>query len=175
MISILNATSKKELGAIEQIARFIWHEHYTPIIGKEQVEYMLEKFQSTDVMLNQLTEGYRYYSVVEHLEPYHLSKPENILLIGYFAIKPEEDSLFISKFYLHLNARGKGYGRTMLTFIKEQALADKLSTLRLTVNKYNTYTIAAYEKMGFVKKEAAVFDIGNGYVMDDFVMELGLI
>ena len=173
MISILNATSKKELRAIEQIARFIWHEHYTPIIGKEQVEYMLEKFQSTDVMLKQVAESYRYYSVVEHLEPYHLSKPENIQLIGYFAIKPEKDSLFISKFYLHPNARGNGYGRTMLTFIKEQALADKLSTLRLTVNKYNTNTIAAYEKMGFIKKEAAVFDIGNGYIMDDFVMELG--
>jgi RimJ/RimL family protein N-acetyltransferase len=174
VLSILQSTTEKELRAIEQIARFIWHEHYTPIIGKEQVEYMLEKFQSTDVMLNQVAEGYRYYSVVEHLEPFHLSKPKNILLIGYFAIKPEEDSLFISKFYLHPNARGNGYGRTMLTFIKEQAESGNLSKLRLTVNKYNTNSISAYEKMGFVKKEAAVFDIGNGYVMDDFVMELFL-
>lgn len=175
MVSILQANNKEQLRAIEQIARFIWQEHYTPIIGKEQLEYMLEKFQSTDVMLEQLTEGYRYYSISEHLEPYNFCNPEDILLIGYFAIKPEEDSLFISKFYLHPNGRGKGYAHTMLKFIKEQAAKDGLSKLRLTVNKHNTKTITIYEKMGFVKKEAAVFDIGNGYVMDDFIMEKWLI
>ena len=175
MISILRADTEEKLRAIEQIARFIWQEHYIPIIGKEQVAYMLAKFQSTEVMINQLKEGYNYYSVVEHENAFHLSKPEEIQLIGYFSVKPETEALFISKFYLIDTSRGKGYARKMLNFISERAAEQRLNKLRLTVNKHNTNTIAAYEKMGFVKKEAAVFDIGNGYVMDDFVMELGLI
>ena len=41
----------------------------------------------------------------------------------------------------------------------------------LTVNKGNTDSIAVYLKSGFVVREEAVFDIGSGYVMDDYVME----
>jgi RimJ/RimL family protein N-acetyltransferase len=43
--------------------------------------------------------------------------------------------------------------------------------IRLTVNKYNSNSIKAYDNMGFVSVDSIVQDIGNGYVMDDYVLE----
>ena len=43
--------------------------------------------------------------------------------------------------------------------------------IRLTVNKYNQYTIDAYNKWGFKTVDSVVTDIGNGFVMDDYIME----
>jgi ribosomal protein S18 acetylase RimI-like enzyme len=43
--------------------------------------------------------------------------------------------------------------------------------LRLNVNKYNAKAIKAYQRNNFVTVESVKIDIGNGFFMDDFVME----
>ncbi len=161
-LTIIEVKTSSDLQQIEVLANEIWQEHYTPIIGKDQVEYMLNKFQSSAVMLDQIANGYKYYKIVS-------SK-----LIGYLALLPENKDLFISKYYLSNNARGKGYGKIMLQHIKKVAAHHSKNNLRLTVNKYNLNSIAAYTKMGFSKKREVVFDIGNGYIMDDFEMIMQL-
>ncbi len=154
------ANSAEQLERIERLATTIWNEHYTPIIGKGQVDYMLEKFQSMAAMQRQISdEGYCYYSILKNAE-----------LIGYFAVKPEQSALFLSKLYLDKPARGQGYSRQAQQFIEQLAHKLGLSQLRLTVNKYNTGSIKAYTALGFETVEEAVFDIGAGYVMDDYVM-----
>ena len=60
----------------------------------------------------------------------------------------------------------------MIDYAIAAAKAEKHKRIRLTVNKYNDKSIAAYEKLGFIKKHEVVFDIGKGYSMDDFEMEL---
>jgi hypothetical protein len=45
------------------------------------------------------------------------------------------------------------------------------TSIRLTVNKYNNTTIKAYEKWGFSTINDVVTDIGNDFVMDDYIME----
>ena len=137
----------------------IWYEHYSPIIGKQQVEYMLEKFQSSNAIKAQIKEGYQYYQVSCETQ-----------LVGYFSIQLRKDaSLFISKFYLAKEARGQGLGKKMLTYIEELATAAKCKTLDLTVNKYNP-AYKVYLNLGFINQGAAEFDIGNGYIMDDYLM-----
>ena len=42
----------------------------------------------------------------------------------------------------------------------------------LTVNKGNELAIRAYEGTGFETIDAVVTDIGEGFVMDDYIMEL---
>lgn len=42
----------------------------------------------------------------------------------------------------------------------------------LTVNKTNIKAIRVYERFGFEKTDQVVFDIGNGYVMDDYIYEV---
>jgi len=148
---------------VAELGDFIWREHYTPIIGLAQVEYMLDHFQSITAIKKQIAEGVRYYLVE--------NEDENV---GYLSFYPKEESLFISKIYVLSNQRGKGLGKAAIGFIENNATDLGLDTLRLTVNKFNTNSITSYEKMGFFKTESVVIDIGGGFVMDDYVMEKAL-
>ncbi len=146
---------------LESLAREIWEEHYTPIIGKDQVDYMLDKFQSAQAISKQIkTEGYIYY----------LAKVGNDY-IGYIGVKPKENELFLSKIYVKALYRGKGYGKALMNIIIETAEKKKLASITLTVNKNNLNSIRAYKKMGFKRIDSIVTDIGNGFVMDDYIME----
>lgn len=146
---------------VVSLARAIWTEHYTPIIGAAQVDYMLMKFQSVDALEKQLREGYRYF-LLKYQDGY----------VGYIGIIPEKatSSMCLSKFYISKSVRGKGFARESVVFIEEICRADKIKTIWLTVNKNNP-SISIYEKLGFRKKADIVTDIGNGFVMDDFRME----
>ena len=146
---------------LAHMAKEIWEEHYTPIIGKDQVDYMLEKFQSELAIQAQINDNYNYFTVRKDNQA-----------IGYlsYLIKDETHSLFLSKIYLKKAHRGKGLGRQMMQFITQKAKELNCQCITLTVNKYNENTIIAYQKFGFVQKRELVIDIGNGFVMDDFEM-----
>lgn len=161
-ISIIKA-QEADLTAIANLADIIWREHYTPIIGPEQVEYMLDKFQSASAMSQQISEGVSYYTL--WLDD---------LLVGYLSFYSKGEVLFLSKIYVLSQLRGQGIGQQAMEFIKEQALSHGLERIQLTVNKYNTGSITAYERMGFKKVDEVVMDIGGGFVMDDYVMEFFL-
>jgi hypothetical protein len=45
----------------------------------------------------------------------------------------------------------------------------------LCVNKRNTIALAAYAKYGFRIYGQDVLDIGNGFVMDDYLLEMDLL
>jgi GNAT superfamily N-acetyltransferase len=159
-LSFTPARADADIAVIAAMAHTIWYEHYVPLIGQAQVDYMVAKFQSAEAMQQQVREGYEYFMVQRDVAP-----------IGYIAIKPGDDgSLFISKLYLLSEARGGGTGRAIMTFIVEWARQRGLSRLWLTVNKGNP-AVKAYERMGFHIAEAVVMDIGGGFVMDDFRME----
>lgn len=147
------------LDKLEKLASNIWTEHYSPIIGIEQVNYMLEKFQSKEAMSQQMRDGYEYFVVLEDNIP-----------VGYFSIIPREETLFLSKAYLAKSQRGKGIFSLMMKKIMEIAKTYEKSSIELTVNKENTNSIQVYKHKGFEIVESAVFDIGEGYVMDDFVL-----
>lgn len=83
----------------------------------------------------------------------------------------DDDGMKLEPLYLLSTHRGKGLGGVMLRHVEAQARALARPRLYLTVNKGNTDSVVIYRKSGFVVREVAVFDIGNGYVMDDCVME----
>ncbi len=145
---------------IAALGREIWREHYTPIIGAAQVEYMLEKFQSAKVMKQQADDGYTY------VKAYADGR-----LAGYCGVQPQPDSsLFLSKLYIHKEFRGRGLGRALLGRAVGPFVMTGGVKVWLTVNRHNAGSIAAYKKMGFAVEREQVSDIGNGYVMDDYVM-----
>lgn len=151
---------------VATLAAAIWKEHYTPIIGAEQVAYMLNKFQSEQAMRLQVADGFQYFV---------LRLRENQQAVGYMAVQPRDEMLFLSKIYVAKDYRGMGFGQQMLSKTEAVANDHHCHTIQLTVNKYNTHTIKAYKKMGFAIVKEAVFDIGQGYVMDDFVLEKELV
>ena len=153
-----------EISKTAELAREIWTEHYTSIIGSDQVEYMLDKFQTENAIADQIqNKGYVYYLIEESKQT-----------VGYCAIAQEGDELFLSKLYILKTMRGKGIARKTIDFIKIIALKRKLRRITLTVNKNNIEPISAYEKLGFVNTGPVVQDIGEGFVMDDYKMELKL-
>ena len=160
MIAVKSVKTQEGFKLVETLASQIWCQHYPDIIGLEQVEYMLAKFNSAKAIEEQVRLGAQFYCLIYNETP-----------VGYMAIKPEGDFLFLSKLYVAETSRGKGVGRVALNFIDEEAKKQQLLGIRLKVNKYNTASIAAYEKLGFKNVKASVTDIGNGFVMDDFEME----
>lgn len=156
---------KDEISELAEMAKEIWEEHYIPIIGKDQVDYMVKKFQSESAIQNQLNENYIYFSLLLNHQP-----------IGYLCYKKDNDEnvLFLSKIYLKKSFRGFGYGKLMIQFIIRKASELNCQFINLTVNKYNKNSISAYKKLGFVQKRALIIDIGNGFAMDDFEMSYDL-
>ena len=118
------------------LAKEIWTEHYAPILSDEQVAYMVERFQSVPAVTDQLGKGYRYFFL-------RTAAGENG---GFMGICPEEDGLFLSKLYVHRDFRRRGLARYALAYLRELCRREGYSPIRLTVNKHNAGSIAAYRR-----------------------------
>jgi ribosomal protein S18 acetylase RimI-like enzyme len=166
----MNDTAFKPVKSLKAIAKTaslageIWREHYIPIIGKPQVDYMLAKFQSKTAIAEQIKSGGRYYLIMA----------EGKGAAGYLAVEPLENELYLSKFYILARYRGRGLGRKAVAFMKELAKDSGLCKISVSVNKNNLNSISAYKKFGFKIKDKTVRSIGNGFVMDDYRMEMKL-
>ena len=150
--------SEEQIAAVAALARETWTQHYVPIIGAAQVEYMLARFQSTEAIARQMAkDGYEYY-----LAPG----------AGYCALVPDtaKASMLLSKIYVCEALRGTGLGRAMVEFAVARSVDLECGELWLTVNIHNVRSIAFYERMGFRKTNRLVTDIGGGFAMDDWRM-----
>lgn len=147
-----------DIKQLADLASKIWHEYWTEILTKEQIDYMVEKFQSEDAIRQQIADkNYTYYFIIENGEK-----------AGYFGVSDIDGYLFLSKLYIAKDFRHKGIGTKAFEEIKKISAGRKI---RLTVNKHNHNTIRAYEKWGFKTVDSVVTDIGSGFVMDDYIME----
>lgn len=163
MVSFRKVVSTEDIVAVARLAREIWVEHYVPIIGRAQVDYMLDKFQSPAAIRGQITAGYEYYLI-----------EAGCALAGYFAIVRDPDDpavMLLSKLYVAAEFRRRGLATAALALVEAQARKQDIRAIRLTVNKNNAGSIAWYEQAGFRNRAAVTKDIGGGFVMDDYVME----
>ena len=163
-INIIKVRTPDQIRSLAQLAADIWREHYTAIIGREQVEYMLDKFQSAEAIAGQIeNEGYEYCLIRYQGQD-----------AGYLALVPdaEERTMLLSKIYVHGTMRGRGLGKQALQFAIDDCRERGFQKLWLTVNKYNSDSIAWYERQGFTNAGPLITDIGGGFVMDDYRMEL---
>jgi GNAT superfamily N-acetyltransferase len=160
--SFQKVRSPGEVAEVVRLAAEIWREHYEPIIGRRQVDYMLAKFQSQDAVIEQLGQAYEYYLVVR--------RGQNA---GYLAVVPNhhEHTLFLSKLYVSKPERGNGLGRECLQFVEDLCRGRGLKLIWLTVNRNNVDSVQWYGRRGFKNAGPTLQDIGEGFVMDDFRME----
>ena len=156
-------TSPREVARVAELADIIWREHYIPIIGRAQVDYMLEHFQSASAIEKQIAQGIYYFSI-----------QTGDMTEGYLAFEKQGKTLFLSKIYLLDYRRGQGIGKAAMHFVEEKARVLECTDIALTVNKYNDQSINAYTRMGFSKKGGEITDIGGGFVMDDYRMVKGV-
>ena len=159
MITYEIIRTKEQCEDLKALATEISLEHFTPITGKGQVYYMMDKFLAPEVVMREIGENYEFAFILYGGER-----------AGYYSIAFEGEALFLSKLYVKKSFRGLGLGRAMFEKIVEKALTAGCKYIYLTVNKHNDSSIAIYKKWGFYVHEEVQTDIGGGYVMDDYVM-----
>ena len=164
-MKLIEVMTDEQIKKTAALADEIWHEWFVSILSAEQIDYMVNKFQSFTAMKDQIeNSGYKY--CLMHRSGEH---------IGYTAFRQDADGrMFLSKIYIKKACRGRGYARQTLNFLIDFCKANGLHAIWLTVNKHNDNSIAVYEKTGFKKFGEDVTDIGNGYVMDDYFFQLDI-
>ena len=159
MLDIRNA-SIKDIPLIQELTYQIWPQTYAPILSKEQIDYMLEMMYSDTSLQQQMVDGARFLIAYDDKVP-----------VGFAAYQEIKPTLFkLHKIYVLGTRQGKGTGRFMINHIIEEIRKQGASTLQLQVNRHNKAK-DFYELLGFTIIEEADFDIGNGYFMNDYVME----
>ena len=143
---------------IAVLADEIWHECYSSVIPKGQIDYMLRTYHSVDSMMREMSEGYDFFIVSDGGRD-----------VGYYSVHDEGERLYISKVYLLKECRGKGLGKGIFESIDGYARSHGLHEEYLRVNKGNP-TVDVYKRAGFSISETITSDIGEGYVMDDYIM-----
>ncbi len=158
----LEMVKDHELQEIAELAKVIWHDHYTSIIGKEQIEYMLNKFYSEQALKNQLNENQVFRFIY--------SDDKKIGFIATTNTSPCK--CFINKFYILSGQQSQSIGTLVMDKLKTELRQSGCSKMKfkLTVNRQNFKAINFYFKNGFKIESVADFDIGNGYEMNDFIM-----
>lgn len=157
MLSLKPATYS-DFASIEKLAIDIWNKHYVPIVGQEQVTYMLNKLYSASALQKQTDEGQRFHLVLNDNKE-----------IGFVSVSnPDAQNYFLNKFYILQEKQNNGLGTEVFHKIFSETYQP--DTVRLTVNRQNYKSINFYFKLGFKIEKVADFDIGNGYFMNDFVM-----
>jgi len=150
-----------DIPALQHLAHRIWHAHYPGIITVEQIDYMLAEGYSADGIATEITgQGVTWLNIFDDKK-----------LIGFAAFGPYGgQTVKLHKLYLDVTCHGKGIGSAALAEVEQRASSDGATAIILNVNKYNHKAIASYERNGYQVADSVVHDIGNGFVMDDYVM-----
>ncbi len=172
-------TTPEEVEELAQLAGQIWREYWPALIGEAQTEYMIENFQSLAAIKRDMAEhDYRYWFVVDDeltaegadgaCAPWFARG-----IAGYTGgrTEPETNRFFISKIYLLSGARGHGYCSRTIEHYDALCRDEDLRAMYLTVNKHNELGTRAYFAKGFEVIDSVETDIGEGFIMDDYIME----
>ena len=161
----LTALKTEQLPIVIDLTKKIWPVAYGEILSKAQLDYMIDKFYNETALRELIQKGHVFY----------LAQDDNNNYVGFvsYEINSEPNKTKIHKIYVLPETQGTGLGRQFFELVKEKAIENNQKAIFLNVNKYNN-AIHFYMKQGFTKVKDEVIDIGNGYVMDDYVMEVNI-
>ncbi len=157
----IRAADVNDIATIREIANITWPVAYGSYISKAQLDYMLDMMYSDNSLLEQMNKGHQFYIAEQHNNP-----------IGFASVsKEEEKSCKLNKLYVLPTAQKTGAGKALLQKSIDYAISHAANCLYLQVNKQNNAQ-HFYSKHGFTIREASILEIGGGYIMDDYIMEL---
>lgn len=164
-IATFEAVTAETVPELAELAGKIWFEYWPALIGADQTAYMVEQFQSRAAIECDMREhAYEYWFV---------RATDDGRVVGYTGghVEPETNRFFVSKIYLLAEERGKHFASAVVRFYEQLCRDRGLQAMYLTVNKGNKLGIRAYEGNGFTTIDAVKTDIGQGFIMDDCIME----
>lgn len=145
---------------IRRLTFLVWPQTYSRILSVEQINYMLDMMYSVSSLTKQMEEKCQFIIIYTGKEPAGFA--------SYQELKPTVWKLH--KLYVLVSEQGKGTGKFMMNYIFDEIKKLGAKSLELQVNKENRAK-NFYQKLGFTQREMIKLDIGNGYFMDDYVME----
>lgn len=163
MARTISAVRPEDIPELITLARHTWHRHYPSIITPAQIEYMLSQRYSESVIREQLTSERYWWD--------QLRDQGQMMAFAATELTDHPGEMKLDKLYVNYELRRRGYGSALLGHIEARAKSQGCHRLYLQVNKNNTSAIGAYQKNGFVIADSVVFDIGEGFVMDDYILE----
>ena len=161
-LTIRDAT-KEDISLIRELTFKVWPQTYSNILSEEQLNYMLELLYSKSSLEKQMNDHHRFIII------YDATKP-----VGFASFSEIHRGIYkLHKIYLLPQQQGKGTGRLLIDYVINNILQEGAQLLQLNVNRHNKAK-DFYEKLGFTVIKEEDIDIGNGYYMNDFVMEKNL-
>jgi diamine N-acetyltransferase len=161
MITIVNATGD-DFENIRDLAFTIWPIAYKDVISASQIEYMLNMMYSVDAIKEQVLHKNHQFIIAK--------ENDYVGFASYQLDCNEKGKTKIHKLYVLSNIQGKGIGKKMVDYIMIQAKLNNQMAVFLNVNKKNKAQFF-YKNLGFEIDFEEVIAIGQGYIMDDYVME----
>ena len=165
-MKLIKAAALNDLPVIRDLAYSIWPNAYGDILSPGQLNYMLDKIYSLHSLQNQLLNLLHNFIIVL----------DNDIPVGFasFSLTEDKPSVYhLHKIYVLPNQQGNGTGKMLLEHVINSIKEKDATALTLNVNRYNKARYF-YEKQGFTIAEEVNIDIGQGYYMNDYVMELKL-
>ncbi|GAB3701677.1 GNAT family N-acetyltransferase [Spirosoma flavus] len=164
MIAITEV-SEADFPIIQDIAKRTWPSTFEAILSPTQISYMLDMMYSLDSLKSQIQDKHHVFLLAKN-------QPTNEPLgyVSYELNYKEEPLTKVHKIYLLPASQGKGVGRLLLDKVAETALRNGNTRLGLNVNRFNK-AVQFYERMGFSVVGQEDIDIGEGFLMEDFIME----
>ncbi len=156
----IKTAAPADIPLIRTLCLQVWPQTYAAILTPAQIDYMLELMYSETALASQMDGGATFLLLYEANEP-----------VGYAAFEEQAAGIFkLQKLYVLPAGQGKGRGRYLLEYIVDACKKRGGRSLELQVNRNNRARFF-YEKLGFTVQREADFPIGNGYLMEDYVME----
>jgi len=156
----IRPASDADLETISALAGRIWRAHYPSILSSEQIEYMLRWMYDVGQLRSEMARGVVYQLLLEEERP-----------LGFCAYEEFPGYLKLHKLYLLATEHGRGLGSMMLRQVEDEARRRGLAKVVLGVNRFNEKAIRAYRRNGYLIRELLKTEIGEGFVMDDYIME----
>jgi GNAT superfamily N-acetyltransferase len=160
VLSTIRKATADDIPLIRELCFKVWPQTYASAITQEQIDYMLDKMYSSASLQKQMDSGSQFIFVYDESEP-----------VGFASYFEKAPSVFkLDKIYVLVSQQGKGTGRFVIDYIIDEIKRKGATALQLQMNRHNKAR-NFYEKLGFVIIEEKDFDIGQGFFMNDYVME----
>jgi diamine N-acetyltransferase len=157
----ITAASAAQIPLVQRLARNIWWQHYPPILSAAQIEYMLDRGYADDALRRFVDEPGAGLAIAREEDD----------AVGFAAwYRPEMSAMKLDKLYVLPRCHRAGIGRSLIEHVAAQARSLACACITLNVNRQNASAIGAYERCGFSIESRGDFPIGNGFVMEDYIM-----
>lgn len=157
-MNILKATHS-HFNVIREIAYKTWPVAYVDLLSVEQIRYMLELMYNE----KELQELQHEFILAEESNKY-------LAFASYELNFCKLTTTKIHKIYVLPEDQGQGVGYSLIQKIEEISKKNGDKKLLLNVNRFNNKAIRFYNRFGFEIVSEENIEIGNGFIMEDYIM-----